>query len=73
MPPFGPIKRDELIYYMRQLGFAGPYSGGKHQFMVRENLRVRIPNPHKGDIGRNLLSKILKEAGIDRAEWEKIS
>ena len=48
MPSFGPIKRDELIYHLRQLGFAGPYSGGKHQFMVRENLRVRIPNPHKG-------------------------
>lgn len=73
MPSFGPIKRDTLVYYLRQLGFAGPYAGGKHQFMIRENLRVRIPNPHEGDIGRNLLSKILKEAGIDRAEWEKIS
>jgi hypothetical protein len=38
--------------------------------MVRGNFGVRIPNPHRGDIGRNLLSRILKEAGIDRAEWE---
>jgi hypothetical protein len=24
MPPFGPIKRDELIYYLRRCGFEGP-------------------------------------------------
>ena len=31
MPRFGPIKRKDLIRYVRQLGFAGPYSGGKLQ------------------------------------------
>ncbi len=46
MPKFGPIKRKDLIRYLRQLGFIGPYSGGKHQFMVKEKLKVRIPNPH---------------------------
>jgi len=49
---------------LRQLGFRGPYSGGKHQFMVKEHLRVRIPNPHRGDIGQNLLRAILREAGF---------
>lgn len=72
MPTFGPIKRHDLIKYLRQLGFDGPYSGGKHQFMVKGNLRVRIPNPHKREIGKNLLQKILREAGIDRAEWEAL-
>lgn len=70
MPNLGPIKRKELIRYMRQLGFIGPYSGSKHQFMVKNNLRVRIPNPHKIDIGKNLLNRILKEAEIDKSEWE---
>ena len=55
MPTFGPIKRRELINYLRQAGFSGPYSGSKHQFMIKGHLRVSIPNPHKGDIGRNLL------------------
>ena len=45
MPTCGPIKRKELIYYLRQVGFSGPYSGGKHQFMLKGHLRVRIPNP----------------------------
>jgi len=37
MPKFGPIKHQELISCLRKLGFQGPYSGGKHQFMVRDN------------------------------------
>jgi predicted RNA binding protein YcfA (HicA-like mRNA interferase family) len=72
MPSFGPIRRRELIQYLRQLGFLGPYSGSKHQFMIKENLRVRIPNPHREDIGRNLLREILREAGISMAEWESL-
>ncbi|KHE93965.1 MAG: type II toxin-antitoxin system HicA family toxin [Candidatus Scalindua rubra] len=72
MPKFGSIKRKELIYYLRQLGFIGPYSGRKHQFMVKEGLRVRIPNPHRGDIGRNLLKRIHREAGIDKVDWEAL-
>lgn len=72
MPKLGPIKRRELIHYLRQLGFSGPFSGGKHQFMIRENLRVRLPNPHQGDIGYNLLKQILAEAGIDAAGWEAL-
>ena len=72
MPAFGPIKRKELIYYLRQVGFCGPYSGGKHQFILKGHLRVRIPSPHKGEIGKNLLMRILREAGIDREEWEKL-
>ncbi len=72
MPRFGPIKRRELIRYLRQLGFLGPYSGGKHQFMVKGHLRLRIPNPHREDIGQNLLKEILRQAGIDMLEWEQL-
>ncbi len=72
MPAFGPIKRRVLLEGLRQLGFSGPYSGGKHQFMVKGTLRVRLPNPHASDIGKPLLRKVLREAGIDREEWEKL-
>jgi hypothetical protein len=33
---------------------------------------VRIPNPHQGDIGRDLLRKILREANISRNDWERL-
>lgn len=72
MPGLGPIKRRELISCLRQLGFSGPYSGGKHQFMIKGNLRLRIPNPHQSDIGPNLLKRILSEAGIEVSAWEAL-
>jgi predicted RNA binding protein YcfA (HicA-like mRNA interferase family) len=73
MPKLGPMRRRELIKGLRQAGFTGPFSGGKHQFMVKENLRVRIPNPHKEDIGMSLLTRILKEADIDKEMWKKMN
>lgn len=72
MPRIGPIKRKDLIYYLRLSGFDGPYSGGKHQFMIRDDRTLRIPNPHTGDIGEDLLSRILKQAGINRSDWERL-
>lgn len=72
MPRFGPIKQKHLVRCLRQLGFDGPYSGGKHLFMIKESLTITIPNSHKGEIGREPLSKILKQAVISREDWEKI-
>jgi predicted RNA binding protein YcfA (HicA-like mRNA interferase family) len=72
MPSFGPVKRRDLVGYLRQLGFQGPYSGGRHQFMHKDNATVVLPNPHQSDIGRELLARILRQAGIARDQWEKL-
>jgi predicted RNA binding protein YcfA (HicA-like mRNA interferase family) len=72
VPRLGPIKRADLIRYLQILGFEGPYSGGKHQFMLKGMICLRLPNPHKSDVGRELLSRIIKQAGIDGDSWEKL-
>jgi predicted RNA binding protein YcfA (HicA-like mRNA interferase family) len=72
VPPFGPIKRQKLISYLKEMGFEGPYIGGKHQYMVKGELKLAIPNPYQGDIGRDLLARILRQAEIDKAEWEQL-
>jgi predicted RNA binding protein YcfA (HicA-like mRNA interferase family) len=72
VPPFGAIRRRDLIRALRQLGFDGPVSGTRHEFMVKGALKLRVPNPHEGDISADLLARILREAGIDRREWEAI-
>jgi len=72
MPVFGPIKREGLIRYLRKSGFDGPYSGGKHQFMVKDDLTLTIPNPHKKEIGKELLARIIRQAGISKDEWERL-
>ena len=71
MPPWAPTKRRELIRGPRQFGFTGPFSGGNHQFMTREDVVLTIPNPHRNDIGVGLLSVILRQAGISRKPWER--
>ena len=72
MPRLGPVKRKDLIRHFRQLHFEGPFSGGRHQFMVKGDITVRIPNPHKDDIGKELLARILRQAGISQEEWEAL-
>ena len=64
MPSLRPVKRKELIRRLRRLGFVGPHSGGKHEYMVKGNLRLALPNPHQGDIGVELLVRILRQAGV---------
>jgi len=72
MPPVKPLKRSDLIYYLKQFGFTGPYSGGKHQFMIKKNLSLTIPNVHQSDIGKEFLKRILQQAKISIEEWEKL-
>lgn len=40
--------------------------------MRKGDLVLTIPNPHRGDIGRTLLAIVLRQAGISRAEWERV-
>lgn len=62
----------KMIQKFRRLGFGGPYSGGRHLFMIKGNLKIHIPNPHKGDISRYLIIEILKQAGISPKNWDGV-
>jgi len=72
MPRLGPIRRKDLIKFLKVLGFDGPYTGGKHQFMVKDKITLRIPNPHQKEIGKELLSRILRQGRIDKDTWDKL-
>jgi len=52
------ISRTELIRRLRKLGFEGPYSGGRHSFMKRGSLKLRIANPHEGMAYQELANTI---------------
>lgn len=66
------ISLKKLIVKFRQFGFDGPYSGGRHLFMARGSLKIHIPNLHKGDISKHLVSEILRQAGISAKDWNEI-
>ena len=72
MPHFGPISLRDLIRYLHRLGFDGPEPGTRHAVMVRGTLKLRIPNPHRAEVSRDLLAEILRQANISREEWEAL-
>ena len=39
--------------------------------MIKSNLTLPLPNPHRHDIGRELPARILRQAKITREEWEQ--
>ena len=55
MPKLSPVSHNEFIGRLRLFGFHGPYAGGKHLFMVKDDLRLTIPNPHRKEIEVSLL------------------
>jgi len=69
MPKLIPVSYSDLVKRLRGLDFEGPYGGGKHLYMLKGNLRITIPNPHKKEIGVDLLMRILRQARITRKDW----
>ncbi|MEK7404001.1 MAG: type II toxin-antitoxin system HicA family toxin [Acidobacteriota bacterium] len=63
---------DGIIFCLRRLGFQGPFTCGRRQYMARSVVRLILPNPHQADIGRELLAKIVRQAGIAREDWERL-
>jgi predicted RNA binding protein YcfA (HicA-like mRNA interferase family) len=64
-----PVDWTALIKRLRKFGFDGPYQGGKHPYMIKGDLVLTVPNPHRNEISIALLSRILKQAEITRQEW----
>ncbi len=46
-----PVSWRDFVQRLREIGFEGPVSGGKHPKMLRGNLVLTIPNPHEETIG----------------------
>lgn len=61
----------KLVQKFRRLGFDGPFSGGRHLFMVKDELKVHIPNPHRADISQYPVAEILRQAGVLIKGWEE--
>jgi predicted RNA binding protein YcfA (HicA-like mRNA interferase family) len=66
------LSRKDLIRKFKTLGYSGPFSGGKHQFMIKGSQKIRIPNPHISDISASLIKEILRQAGISSQEWDNV-
>jgi len=62
----------ELVATLKRAGFVEDNQEGSHLILVHEehDLQTSVPM-HTGDIGRGLLKKILKQAGLSEEEFKK--
>ena len=69
MPRLIPVSWNELVRRLHHFGYEGPYRGGKHPYMIKGDIVLTIPNPHRREISVGLLSRLLRQAGIPRKQW----
>jgi len=72
MSKLKPITVKKAIKNLIELGFDGPFTCGKHQFMIYEEQILRIPDISKKQITPDLLQRILKQAEIRICDWNNV-
>lgn len=76
MSRWTPCKRGDFVRKLRCLGFDGPYSGTRHQFMVYQQKRLAIPSNAEYSVPQ--LRMMIREAegimarSISLGEWAKL-
>ena len=76
MKSFKPSKRRDFIRKLYMLGFDGPYSGSRHQFLIYANHRLTVPSNDEYSIPQ--VKMMLKEVesilgrNISALDWNKL-
>lgn len=76
MTRWAPCNRLDFIRCLRKLGFDGPFSGTRHQFMIYEQYRLTIPS--RADYSVPQLRVMLREVediigrSISLEEWNEL-
>ena len=65
-----PVRPRELIRFLERLGFRQVRQQGSHRFFRHPDGRTATVPEHRGeDLGRGILAKILRDAGVKPAEF----
>ena len=76
MAGWRPLKRRDFIRRLRALGFDGPYSGTRHQFMIFGQHRQTIPTNSEYSVPqiRMLLRQVesILERPVSLEEWNSL-
>lgn len=71
-----PVERSEFVRRVRKLGFEGPYSGTRHQFLVKDKHRLTVLSNPEFSVPQ--LRLLLREVGamigrnVNQEEWEAL-
>lgn len=71
-----PLKRREFARRLRALGFVGPFSGARHEFLVYRQRRQTIPSNADFSVPqvKTLLRQVEAVLGrkVSAEEWERL-
>ena len=68
-----PLPADKVIKALTKAGFRPVRQRGSHVVLKHNDGRVTVIPVHRGEeLGRGLLSKIIKDAGLTREEFLKM-
>ena len=76
MSRWNPCRRREFVRRMRALGFDGPFSGTRHQFMVFSGHRLTVPSNNEFSVP--LLRMMIREVEgimgrrLSAKEWNSL-
>jgi hypothetical protein len=76
MSQWVPCKRREFIRRLREIGFDGPFTGTRHQFMVYKRHRLAVPSNAEYSVPqlRMMLQEVAEIIGreITAEEWNRL-
>jgi hypothetical protein len=76
MSRWAPCKRRIFIRRLREIGFDGPYSGTRHQFMVYGQHRLAVPSNAEYSVPqlRMMIQEVEEIIGrrITSTEWNEL-
>jgi len=68
-----PLPAEKLIKALAKVGFKPVRQRGSHIILKHDDGRVTVVPVHRDEeIGRGLLSKIIKDAGLTREDFQKL-
>ncbi|MFN6481416.1 MULTISPECIES: hypothetical protein [unclassified Nostoc] len=71
-----PCKRRDFVKKLRSLGFDGPFSGTRHQFMVYGEYRLTIPSNDEYSVPQLRMMirevEVILEREITLEEWNSL-
>ncbi len=77
MHPWQACKRRVFIKRLHELGFEGPYSGTRHQFMIFEGHRLSIPSNSEYSVPqlRMMIAEVESIIGrsVSAEEWNHLA
>lgn len=73
MSKLSPLKPEQIVRKLRQLGFEGPIPGGRHVRMIHAKTHQIVPIPmyKSKDVSVGLIRAIL-QVGISPEDWNDL-